>query len=128
MERNLRRSTATARETGSLTPDTMFDALSDEHRRYALYYLTEQDAPVGLNELTEQVAARATNAESVDLSDAVRERIHIALYHTHLPKLTDLKLVTYDERDETFSLSDDVDFLDDFLVLARRVESGTAVE
>lgn len=38
-----------------VTLDTLFKLLENERRRYALYYLYEQDGPVGVKELIETI-------------------------------------------------------------------------
>lgn len=106
-----------------MTLDGLFDALADEHRRHALYHLTARNVPVDLGELTTEVASGVADVQPGDVSDVARERVHLALYHTHLPKLVDLNVVTHDRVNETFAIADDVEHLDEYLALARRVEN-----
>lgn len=77
--------------------DAVFDAVADEDRRLALYYLRDRRS-VGLDELATVVAgwrqARASATGQVTPED--RDRVLIALQHVHLPRLADAGFVRYD--------------------------------
>lgn len=75
---------------------TVVEALRNQRRRYALYYLQNHDPPVALDGLVEQVAAweRTTTPENVDPGH--RKSVYTSLHQTHLPYLEEIGLVTYD--------------------------------
>ncbi|WP_254768503.1 DUF7344 domain-containing protein [Salinilacihabitans rarus] len=79
--------------------DLVFDVLSDQRRRYALYYL--YDAPDGVatvDEIADHVVALEAPPEHAE-----DHRLHVltSLQHVHLPKLEDAGIVEHDARSET---------------------------
>lgn len=85
-------------ERASVAEATVVEALRNQRRRYALYYLQNHDAPVTLDELVEQVAAweRVTMADDAGASH--RKSVYSSLHRTHLPYLEGLGLVAYDRQ------------------------------
>lgn len=84
-------------ETDVLPASAVFDVLSDERRRHALYYLIEESG--GTAEATEL----ADHLRSVDAGDrrAGRGAVLAALHHRHLPRMADVGLVEYEGRGGT---------------------------
>lgn len=79
--------------------DTIFELLSDRHRRHALYALHRaEDGVMTVDQLTDRVR----HAEG-DRGSGARHRgeIETALRRQHLPKLVAADVVEYDERSET---------------------------
>lgn len=74
--------------------DRLFDLLSDERRRYALYYLEQQDGPVSLDETVEQVAEWETETEVVP--EEKFDDVKIDLFHTDLPKASEVDYIHFD--------------------------------
>lgn len=72
-----------------------FDLLSHPHRRYVLYYLTKEFEVVDIETLAAMIAKWDEGQTATDWSDS-RDTIEIALYHTHLPKLADAGIITFD--------------------------------
>jgi DNA-binding transcriptional ArsR family regulator len=82
-----------------LSLDEIFDVLVSPRRRKALYVLYERSKPVGVDDLAAAVAAEME-------VDADRlGRIAISLDHTHLPKLEQARLVSYDRKRGTVELN-----------------------
>ncbi|WP_254524103.1 DUF7344 domain-containing protein [Natrinema caseinilyticum] len=97
----------------------VFDLLSDNRRRYALYYLNDQpDGVASVEALTENICTleRTTETEAPDgtlttgpasdLGPAGDPRdqqtgIRTELQHVHLPKLEDAGILEHDRRSET---------------------------
>lgn len=86
-------------DTTELSPTTLFELLADERRRYALHYLSRKVGAVDLSELAEQIALW----EGEPTRDRY-DRVLTGLYHHHLPKLTDVGVVRYDDECETVEL------------------------
>jgi hypothetical protein len=92
---------------GEATPslDLVFDLLSNQRRRYALYYLYEQsDGVATVDELADSIVAneqREAHSDSIEGSDERRETIRTELQHAHLPKLADAGMIEHDRRSET---------------------------
>jgi len=103
--------------------EEVYDAVKNLRRRYVLYYLNERGRPVELGDLAEQVAAWENNVAVEDVSPEQRKSVYSALYQTHLPKLEDIGIVTYDRESKRVSFSD---CANDFqLYLAN--DSGTTI-
>lgn len=73
----------------------IFDLLSKERRRYALYYLERQDGPVSIDELAERVIEWETDPAVVSIPEERFERVEIELLHNHLPKASEAEYVEY---------------------------------
>ncbi|MCU4925553.1 hypothetical protein OB905_06070 [Halobacteria archaeon AArc-dxtr1] len=79
--------------------DEVFDVLSEQRRRYALYELWMREPGVAtVTELTERVLALENRA---DESEAYQRTVRTTLQHSHLPKLEDAGVVEHDARSET---------------------------
>ena len=73
--------------------------LSDRYRRHALACLDGLPEPVALEDLTDQVAGREFQQPPDKVSMLKRTEIATALHHTHLPKLEDAGVISYDSDD-----------------------------
>lgn len=83
----------------------LFDALGDVRRRHALAtLLTHGDLP--LPDLADEVAVaeRERALSQIDPDDVLQ--VYLSLYHTHVPKLTDVGLVKYDQERDFVALTD----------------------
>lgn len=85
--------------------DEVFDLLSEERRRYALYYLEQADGPVAVEEVAEQVAKWETGNVVGAIPEDKFERIEVELHHTDLPKATEVEYIEYDPAAETIEVS-----------------------
>lgn len=77
--------------------DYYFDALSDQRRRYALYYLSQRDS-ANVDELARQVTAWEMGRLPATLTAKTYEPTRVELQHNHLPRLADYGLVEFDSR------------------------------
>ena len=80
----------------SLSRDDVFEALSNERRRCALFYLQEQPAPVALGELVDHVTAWQYDQPLTNLDPSDRMCVYSALRQVHLPYLEATGFVEYD--------------------------------
>lgn len=86
---------------GNLTSDeinAVFDALSNKRRRRALRVLAAQDIAT-LGELTERLTDIELAEADADRA-AVRKRVYVGLYQTHIPALDDLDVVGWSTNPE----------------------------
>jgi hypothetical protein len=85
--------------------DAAFDALSDVHRRYALYYLQDRDSTT-IDELATVLASwlGTREDETAVVTPEDRERLRISLHHAHLPNLAESELIRYDSETEVVSI------------------------
>lgn len=79
----------------TLSKDDTFHILQNERRRRVLQYLSEADGAVDMRDIAEQVAAWEHGTTVQQLTSDQRQRVYIALYQSHLPKLADFGLITY---------------------------------
>jgi len=70
----------------------MFDLLTHPHRRYVLYYLTNESNTVAIDTLAGAIATWEENQTGTDCP--TRKTIETALHHRHLPKLADAGTIT----------------------------------
>jgi hypothetical protein len=98
-----------------LSQDVIFDVLSSSRRRYVLYYLSQNEEPVELPALAEEVAAWETESTVEELSSQERKRVYVSLYQTHIPKLEEVGLVDYDQDSGEVSLTDQSSQIQGFL-------------
>lgn len=102
-------------ERETLSEDLIFDVLKNRRRRYTLHYLKQQDRPVELSELAEQVAAWENNTTVEGLSANERKSVYTSLYQTHLPKLADAGIVDYNQNRGVVELSENASQLEGYL-------------
>lgn len=92
-----------------LSQDVVFDLLSSSRRRFVLYYLRQRDEPVELGDLASELAAWENDTAVDDLTDRQRKRVYVSLYQTHIPKLEDAGLVSYDSETGSVRLLSRID-------------------
>lgn len=85
--------------------DQIFEVLSEERRRYALYYLERRETAIPVHELIEQVAEWEADRPAGRIPDEKFERIEMEFYHRELPKTTDLKYIQYNPDDGLIELT-----------------------
>ena len=86
--------------TPELDEDDVFHLLQNERRRRVLAYLREHDEGDGIDmrEIVEAIAAEEHDTTVQALRSKERQRVYIALYQSHLPKLDDAGVIEYDQR------------------------------
>lgn len=92
-----------ASEDDRLDLNQLFELLSKERRRYALYCFKETSkTEMSLNALVD----RLRSFEGVETAtETQREELKLALQHTHLPKLADAAVIDYDPSDATIEFT-----------------------
>ena len=80
-----------------ISPDTILSAVADEHRRAILNALNvPSEQTLEYETLVDRVADRVRNGDAKQGPDEHRQRVRIALCHTHLPKLKDARIIDYE--------------------------------
>lgn len=95
--------------------DTIFDILSHPGRRYVLTYLIQSEGFVSISELVDYVITR-TSASMTD--SEFRRRVTVELTHTHLPKLEEEGLISYNMERQIVMQTDQTPTVRPFLALA----------
>jgi hypothetical protein len=79
-----------------ISTDIGFHLLQNSRRRAVLRYLLDHTGEVAtIRAVAEQVAAWETETPVARLTGATRQRVHIALYQCHLPKLAETGVIEY---------------------------------
>ncbi|WP_336343267.1 DUF7344 domain-containing protein [Halalkalicoccus ordinarius] len=94
---------------GSLSKDEIFYLLQNSRRRQALQMLLETNGTVEMGEMAEQIAAWEQGIAVDDIQSEQRQRVYIALYQSHLPKLVEYGLVSYDRSHGTVKQTPEID-------------------
>lgn len=91
--------------TTVLSEGDIYEVLSNSRRREALRHLTDvRGCSVTIRDLSAAIAATETGQSPAP--KAARESVRSSLHQTHLPKLDELGIVSYDRTTGTVSLCD----------------------
>lgn len=101
--------------------DQIFEALTDQTRRFVLYYLRDHEV-VSVDDLAREVAAVEAGIPPDGVSEDERERAATRLVHNHLPRLEDARFIEYDPRNHTIRYTEPPAFLDIILRLLAQFE------
>jgi len=81
----------------SISPDTILSAVANEHRRATINALDNaSEKTLEYDALVDRVAEWVRNEDPRQESDEHRQRVRIALHHTHLPKLEEARIIDYE--------------------------------
>lgn len=80
-----------------ISPDTILSAVTDDHRRAVLNALDNaSDKTLKYDALVDYVADHVQDGNPKRVSEEHRQRVRIALRHTHLPKLEETRIIDYE--------------------------------
>lgn len=86
-----------ADEEDALHKDDIFHILQNERRRQVLRHLRDVEDTVEMRKLAETIAAWENDTTIQNLYSDQRQRVYIALYQSHLPKLDELGVIEYNQ-------------------------------
>lgn len=86
--------------SSSLDLDSAFTALGHPRRIHLIHALVNGTGGATLPELSTEIASREFEKPIEEVTTGERKRIHLSLYHSHLPKLADLDVIEYDDRED----------------------------
>ena len=101
-------------DTTTLSQDVSFDILSNARRRFLLRELQQTSETVELVELAERLAAKENDVSRETLTAQQRKRTYVSLYQTHVPKLVEAGVVTYDQDTGEIAATERVDELAEY--------------
>jgi len=84
-------------ESGKLEADDVYHLLQNERRRSVLRYMKGVDGAARMRDVAEQVAAWEYDTTVEQLTSQERQRVYIALYQAHLPKLDKHGIIDYNQ-------------------------------
>jgi len=96
-----------ATDADALDRSTVHDLLSSERRRHVLDCLAHHGS-LALPDLADEVAAREHDAPLPQVPEDAVLTVYLSLYHTHVPKLADATVVTYDQDRDVVALAADL--------------------
>lgn len=99
----------------ALSPDEVFEILSNHRRRMVLYYLRHHGDSATVNELADEIAAMENEVSVEEITSQQRKRVYVSLYQTHLPKMDDSNVLEYDKDDGTVNLGPESATIDRYL-------------
>ncbi|WP_238717322.1 DUF7344 domain-containing protein [Natronorubrum halophilum] len=80
-----------------ISPDTILSVVANEHRRAILNALDNaSEKTLAYDSLVDRVADRVQDEDADRVSDEQRQRVRIALHHTHLPKMEEARIIDYE--------------------------------
>lgn len=82
-----------------LSREELFEALSNERRRCALYYLQQHEGRAELQDVVDYVAAWQYDQPLSQLDSSDRMCVYSALHQAHLPKLDETGFLDYDSEE-----------------------------
>lgn len=100
----------------------IFELLSEERRRYALYYLEQRDEPVTVDELAERIAEWEDDPTGHELPEDEYRGVEIELEHKHLPKASAAEFVEYDPDEEIVEVTGSPAEFSAILSVSERIE------
>lgn len=103
------------RSRSTLTQETAFETLSSTRRRYVLHHLLQEQRPVTLKQLSTRIAAWENDTVSEAVTYKERMRVYTALRQSHLPKMAENHIVTFDEDRGLVELTEDASRLEVYL-------------
>jgi len=82
-----------------LDRDEIFHVLQCRRRRLVLKYLQEYDGdePASMSDIAEHIAAHENDTTVDALRSQERQRVYIALYQSHLPKMDKIGVIEYEQ-------------------------------
>lgn len=88
---------STSEEDQRISKDKIFHILQNQRRRYVLQYLENQTEGCILRDLAKQIAAWENEIPVQQVKSDERQRVYIALYQSHLPKMDDVGIINYNQ-------------------------------
>lgn len=76
--------------------DQLYFVLSNYRRRFILDYLAGNPGPVSLRTLSEELAAWENESDTNSITSNQRKRAYVSLRQTHLPKLQEMGIISFD--------------------------------
>lgn len=120
-------------DDGQFTPTMAYDLLASRRRRQLLYCLYMYATPMRLPDVAERLVEWDHDGSGAHLwdhdgsgTDLLDERLRIynALYHSHVPKLADVDVVTYSQSEDMVDLGPNASHVRPYLEQVAREDLG----
>ncbi|MFB6224146.1 MAG: hypothetical protein ABEH86_10810 [Haloarcula sp.] len=112
------------------TRDDLFHVLQCRRRRLVLKYLYEYpgDKPANMSDIAEHIAALEHDTTVDALRSKERQRVYIALYQSHLPKMDDAGVINYNQDRGLVEATELTKSFDGYLIEEPSILSSTTPE
>ena len=104
------------------TRDDIYEALSNQRRRFVMHYLQQYGHTGSLGTIAEHVAAWENSIDLSAVGSGDRKNVYTSLQQFHLPKMEDIGLIIFDQRAGTIELSQAAADIDIYTELVGRHE------
>lgn len=119
------RASGSEEQPTELSKDELFHLLQNQRRRQVLVFLQGTEGEINMRDVAEQVAAWENDTTIDALDSNERQRVYIALYQSHLPKLDDAGVLTYNQQRGIVSRTALADQLDAYLNIEPSASDAT---
>jgi hypothetical protein len=92
---------------GNLDESEVYDILRNDRRRFVIDTLRDDGGRATVGSLADQLASEESGESPPPKN--VRQSVYVSLHQTHLPKLDDLGIVTYDANAKTVERAENAD-------------------
>ncbi|MFC7214719.1 hypothetical protein ACFQO4_11605 [Saliphagus sp. GCM10025334] len=106
--------------------DELFHLLQNERRRLVLEYLRDTEGSVRMRDVAEQVAAWEHETTVDQLTSAQRQRVYIPLYQSHLSKLDEAGIISYQKNRGVVEREPLADYVDQYLQVGEPTDEESA--
>ncbi|NGM69751.1 hypothetical protein G6M89_12150 [Natronolimnobius sp. AArcel1] len=90
----------------ALSKGEIFEVLRNQRRRYVLHFLKQDGRPVELGDLAQQIAAWEYETTLEGVTPAQRKRVYTTLQQTHLPKMDEAGILSFDSDEGVIEATD----------------------
>lgn len=88
-----------------LSQTEVFEILGNDRRRHALHYLLANEDGTDIRELSRQLAAWENDEPLEAVSPDERRRVYVSLHQSHLPRMNEAGLLSYESAGDTIRLT-----------------------
>ena len=81
----------------------LFDLLSNHRRRWTVHLCKQAGEPLELGDLAERIAAMEQDIDVSEISSAERKRVYTSLQQTHLPRMDEAGIITFEDHTVTLT-------------------------
>lgn len=85
----------------ALELNEVFAVLGHPRRRYLLYALAREENEESLAEIAARIASWERDKAVEEVTDDERRDVQVSLYHSHIPKLSAVDVLEFDESEDT---------------------------
>lgn len=101
--------------------DVVFTILADQRRRYTLNCLKEQETPLTLTKLAEEIIFRENSTYINEFPSEEVNQVSLSLYHNHLPRMEDANIIHYCQTEDAIIVTEITSVLKQYVEILEAV-------